>query len=87
MKKEPMHCLGMVSWLVTAIVAIHVGLAHFGYNYFTLESLSNMPWLVTLLMAIVLLSGIMSLVMYVMTLTGKGGCASDCCGSSSNKQY
>ena len=71
-----MKYLGMVSWAVTALVSINVGMIPFGYDFFqTSFAINNLMQFSQVINYAILGSGVLSLAMLVMVLTGHG------CGS------
>lgn len=80
MKSPVMKFVGMAVWLITSLVAIFVGLELFNMNYLKMGFLAQYS---TPVNYVILAAGIISLVMYVMALTGVGcGC---CAGGSHTK--
>jgi uncharacterized membrane protein YuzA (DUF378 family) len=66
--------LGNVAWLVTALASINLWLNRWGYDFFRTDLMQiKMPWLQAPLYCIIGIAGILSLVMFVMSLT-KSGC-------------
>jgi uncharacterized membrane protein YuzA (DUF378 family) len=70
--------IGLAAWLITALVAINVGLAPFNFNFFATDFFQNnlMRFYVPILYLIGI-AGIISLAMFIMA------CTSHCykCGS------
>lgn len=71
MLKSPlMRLVGMVAWVVTGIAALNVGLAARGYNLY-----SYLPaGLHDLAIWVVALSGLVSLVMFALSVMGCDSC-------------
>ncbi len=69
-----MKCLCMITWLVTALAAIGVGLKPLGYNAFECPWLASMhPQAVFVMQYLIGAFGLLSLVMLVSSLS-KGSC-------------
>jgi hypothetical protein len=84
MQHHILKWLGMITWVVTSLVSINVGLRPFGYNIFEAETVMNLGG-TTLLIAyyVILASGIYSLVLLAMA--GSGHCSCSCCSSKNCK--
>ena len=67
----------MLSWVISALVAVNVGLAPFGFDFFRTEFvLMNLYNLLVPIHYIILASGLISLALFVMSLSGHCGCGS-----------
>lgn len=68
MKKSPlMAWVGMISWCVTALASINVGLSYFGWNFFSSEFVvKNLDWLVDPLYWLIGISGLVSFIMFIL---------------------
>lgn len=88
MHKHPLFwILGMVSWLITGLVSLHVGVEAIGYHLPLLGNLlMNHPSMVKPLHIIIGLAGLYSLLMMVSMLLGfkHSGCGCSNCGTSSS---
>ncbi len=83
MKGIFMKWVFMISWLVSALAAINVGLAPFNFDFFRTEFfLMNMGNLAAPLSYLILISGLISLGLFVMSCMGHCSCEK-CNGSSS----
>ena len=74
--KSPLvKTVGMLSWVITALTAIHVGLCPLGYNLLRTEMMQmRFPALVAPVQYLVGLAGLVSLLMLVMAWTQKCTC-------------
>lgn len=73
--------VGMISWLVTALVSINAGLRPFNYDFFQTEfAMNNLMGVMTPLHYVVLASGLVSFGLFVMAVSG-GHCGCDGCKS------
>jgi hypothetical protein len=82
MKHMLFRWLGLISWLITALISINVGLRPFGYDFMTSEfMLVNMSQFIEPLHYIILIAGIVSLVLLVMSFMWHcSDCNSSSCG-------
>lgn len=90
MKSPLVRCVGMLSWLITALASINIGTCvAFQFDVFkTLFVMNNMPWIVMPAHYTIGLAGVISLSMLLMAIffgckCGKGSCPE--CGSGSPK--
>lgn len=76
MKSSPVWCIvGLVSWVVTALAAIHLGLLPLGHNIFNSEFLAtSSPDFVRWIHYLVGICGIISLVMLFMKFSSGHKC-------------
>ena len=80
MKSHAMKIIGMITWAITALVAINVGLAVFSFDLFKTDfMMTSAAGIVKPLLIIILISGIISLLMFVSALAM--GCDCGSCGS------
>ena len=71
--------IGMLAWFFSSVAAINLGLRPFGFDFFTTEfMLLNMPQLIVPLHYVILVSGLISLALFVMSFTGHCSCNSGC---------
>ncbi len=84
MKGLLMKWVFMISWAISALVAINVGLAPFGFDFFTTEFvLMNLYRFIAPIHYIILISGLISLGLFVMSCSGHCSC-DKCNGSKSS---
>lgn len=70
--------LGLLAWLVTSLAAINIGLMPFGYDFFKLPFVqNNLPQLVTPAYYIIGVAGVISLLLFFMSVAS-GGCMCGC---------
>jgi hypothetical protein len=82
MKHPVLKWVFMVSWLISALATINVGLAPFGFDFFRTEfAMMNLYNLMAPIHYVILASGLISLALFVMSLSGTCGC-----GSSNGKR-
>ena len=81
MKHHPiMRWIYMLSWLISSLAAINMGLYPFGYDFFRTEFvLMNLYRFVPAMHYIILISGLISLGLFVMSASGNCGCGSKSC--------
>jgi len=73
-----MRTVGMLSWVITALASIHVGLCPLGYNLFKTEMMRmSFPALIAPLHYLVGLAGLVSLLMLCMAWTQKCSCGEE----------
>lgn len=85
MKGGIMRWVYMLSWLISGLAAVNVGLHPFGFNFFSTEFvLMNMMGLIGPMHYLILIAGLISLGLFVMSLSGKCHC-DRCNGKSSCK--
>lgn len=70
-----MKIVGMITWLVTALAAIAIGLMPLGYRVFEMPWFSSNPAALNIVHYVIGIFGILSLVMLVTSCFG-GGCGS-----------
>lgn len=75
--------VGMASWLITALAALNLGLAPFGYNFFQMDYFMSHPEAVNPICYLVLASAVVSLALFVMAVMDSG-CY--CCSGSMSKR-
>jgi hypothetical protein len=81
MKHVVLRWVGMLSWLITALAAINVGLRPMNFDFFSTEfMLVNMPQFIEPLQYLILIAGLISLALFVMSLTGSGCSCNNGCG-------
>jgi uncharacterized membrane protein YuzA (DUF378 family) len=68
------RALGMIVWLLTAIGCIHIGLMAMGHDLLMMVGMHHMGQIIGYIFGI---AGVLSLVMFVMSLT-KDHCDCDC---------
>lgn len=81
MKSPLVRCVGMISWAITAIASIHVGMQAVGHDLFMRFGLENNPMINMYAQYITGIAGVASLIMLVMALA----CKRCCCGESCSK--
>lgn len=70
--------LGVISWLITALAAINIGLMPFGYDFFKLPIIqNNLAQVITPAFYIIGVAGVISLLLFFMSLAA-GGCMCGC---------
>lgn len=79
-----MKFLGMASWLITALAALHVGLVALGYDITSMAAFqqANLQALVVPTQYIIGIAGAISLTMFIMALMGTCCCS---CGNGGNR--
>lgn len=71
MKDSPKHVLFMVSWLITSLAAINVGLMPFGVNFFSSQwMMMRFPAFIVPLHYIVGIAGIICLIAFIKSCQG-----------------
>lgn len=68
-----MKLVGMVTWVVTALAAVAVGLKPLGYNMFEMQMLVMHPGVSDAVHYVIGIFGVISLLMFLGSF-GKGGC-------------
>ena len=82
MKHMIFKWVGIIAWIISACVTINVGLKPFGFNFFQSNFfILNLARFETPIYYIILIAGLCSIGLFVMSLTGFCGC--DKCGKSS----
>lgn len=77
MKNPVLRWVFMLSWLVSALATINVGLAPFGFDFFRTEfAMMNLYNLMAPMHYVILASGLISFALFVMSLSGTCGCGS-----------
>lgn len=75
MKGLFMKWVFMLSWLISALATINVGLAPFDFDFFRTEfALTNLFNLMAPMHYVILASGLISLALFVMSAAGNCGC-------------
>ncbi len=75
MKNPLMKWVLMLSWLISALAAINVGLCPFGFDFFKTEFVfMNLSNFVAPMHYIILIAGLISLGLFVMSCMGHCGC-------------
>jgi hypothetical protein len=78
MKHPVLKWVFMVSWLISSLITVNVGLAPFGFDFFRTEFiLMNFYRFMTPIYYVILAAGLVSLALFVMSFTGN--CACDKC--------
>lgn len=73
-----MKLLGIVTWVVTALASLVVGLKPLGYNLLEAEYLVNNPQLLPVIQYVVGACGVISLAMLLSSLSKGGACGCSC---------
>lgn len=85
MKSPLIKILGMTTWVITALCALHVGFQALGYDLLMRLGLEGNPMVNLYAQYIVGIAGIISLIMFIMALTCGGCCGCGCeCNSASS---
>jgi uncharacterized membrane protein YuzA (DUF378 family) len=74
MGSSSMRLVAMISWGVTAIASILVGLIPLGMNFFQFDFMMTMPMVSWVIHIIIGICGLFSLGMMIMALGGKSAC-------------
>lgn len=75
--------VGMISWAILILAGINIGLRPFGFDFFTTDFvLLNMPQFIIPLHYIILIAALISLGLFVMSLSGH--CSCDGCNGKSS---
>jgi len=64
------HILGKITWVVTALAAIHLGLMPLGYNIFTAQTFMSNPGLVDIIHYFIGICGLYSFIKLIMHVMG-----------------
>lgn len=73
--KSLFHCCGKAAWVLSALAAITIGLAPFGFDLFATQYMVGMPTFAMVLRYVFLAAGVLSLAMFAMS------CNSNCCAT------
>lgn len=67
----------MLSWVISALATINVGLAPFGFDFFRTDFVQlNLFNMIVPMHYVILASGLISLALFVMSAAGNCGCGS-----------
>lgn len=90
MKSPVVKFVGMITWLITAVCALHVGMQALGHDLFMRFGLEANPMVNLYAQYVCGVAGAISLVMYVMALTCKNCCCGEkgcSCGAKGSNGY
>lgn len=69
-----MRWVEMLSWVISALAAVNIGLAPFGFDFFQTEYMLMHPQFIEPVCYVVLAAGLISLALFVMALAGHCVC-------------